>query len=62
MSTLSKALLYLACVPLGWIVVFVVHVVLLRRSGPCPGPCDAPAMALAFELLLVGPVVGIAIA
>ena len=61
MGILSKALVYLACLPLGLLSVFVAHVLIARLSGPCAAPCDAPAIGLVSELIFLGPVIGFGI-
>jgi len=61
MRVLSKALVYLACVPIGFAIVLIAHAVIVRQGGPCQAPCDAPAMGLLFELIFFGPLMGLVI-
>ena len=59
MSTLFKALVYLAGAFLGFVLTLVFVGVVARPAGACPPPCDAPAMNALFAAILVGPIVGL---
>jgi hypothetical protein len=60
MGTLSKALVFLAAIPVGVIATVVGAMLIVRSDGPCQTPpCDGGAMFIAFSAFLIGPLVGL---
>ena len=63
MGTLSRALVYLVTIPVGFVVALIAGSLIVRWQGPpcVSGPCDAAGMSIAFSALLIGPIIGLAI-